>query len=341
MKLSFVFPIIKKENILDFWEEFKKSHFFGMVDEYESIFVVSKTDSNNINSLSEIVKKDKNIKVVVMNKDFVYNRAFREALPYITGEITLLGDVGIDNNGEIFLDMLKEYEDGADVVQVKFERRGFGGFIKRCADGVYNFFVRMFSENRDILNIPSLALFERTVIDIFKALPLKANFLRNAYYLEGINMRTLYINKTTPVYKNKFDIKTGGLIAACILSGATLLCALAIILTNVLLSPPVILNIGLVLVLVISFLSIFIALSKHILDVRCDKVYMDVKMTSTINTEERPEPDIKVKAKPKTNTAKKSASKAQPKAKAEAKTPSKAKQPAAQKKNTAKTAKKN
>ncbi|MDR0850603.1 MAG: hypothetical protein LBN07_03940 [Christensenellaceae bacterium] len=302
MKLSFVFPVINKENILSFWEEFKRSRFFGQVGEYETIFVVSKTDNNSINELSEATKKDGNIKIIVMNKDFAYNRAFREVLPFVTGGVVLLGDVGIENNGEIFEEMLKEYESGAEVVQVKIKQSGFGGFVTRCAGGVYNFFVKMFSENKDILNVPSLGLIDGVVIDIFKELPYKANFLRNAYYLEGVEMRTLYIDKV-PVYKNKFNLKTGGLVAACALSGVTLLCLLALILINALWVPPVFLNIALSLVLIISFLSIFISLSKHVLDVRCDKICFDTRMVSTINTEkERPEPDIKV-AKPRRKSA--------------------------------------
>jgi len=273
MKLSYIFPITKNINLEQFLTDFKNSGFFKANKDYEFIFTLKK-DDDNITYLKTLINAENNVKAIVLDKEFTCGTGFRESLEYISGDAALLGDVNIDNNAQIFEQMLTEYNSGAGLVQVKKDSGPFADFFKRAGKACYNFFVKAYAGNTDYMGVPSLLLANRTVLEIFKALPEKANFLKNASYLEGIEIRTVFINQKTPVYKNNYKIKSGSLMIGLVSALVFVLALVALIVVNCFASGInyAVFNIVMAFVLLLSVVFVFIGLTKHILDVRMDRL---------------------------------------------------------------------
>ena len=273
MKISYVFPITSlKTDVKAFFEEFSKTKFFKKYKEdYELFFVVDKENPDAIKATKALIKNNKSIKLLELENIFNYGTAFKLCVPYIKGEVVLLGDVKYADNAKVFEDMMIKHKEGADVVHVREKKTGFKAFVDKCSDKVYNMFVKLFTGKEDHRGLLSIGLLDDLVIDVLSELPEKANFLRNCKSLEGVVIDSVEIEPAADKYKVDYAVKTFSLVASLVMSIVFILSVGAMVAIN-LIKPDslVFVNIVLAFLMVISLFSIFIMINKHILDVRND-----------------------------------------------------------------------
>lgn len=273
MKLTYVFPVTGlKTDVKAFFNEFSKTKFFKKYQEdYELFFVADSENKEVISSAKAMIKTNKNIKLLELEKAFNYGEAFKFCLSYIKGDITLLGDVEYDDNATVFEDMMQKHKEGADVVHVKEKKYGFKAFVDKALGSVYNMFTKLFTSKEDDRGLLSLGLVDKLVTDVLTEIPEKTNFLRNCKTLEGIEVASVEIEPTQKKYKPEYFINTPSLISSIVMFAVFVLSIGAIVAINVVKAKEIVfLNIILIFVLFVSLLSIFILLNKHILDIRSD-----------------------------------------------------------------------
>jgi hypothetical protein len=273
MKISYVFPITSlKTDVKAFFEEFSKTKFFKKYKEdYELFFVVDKENPDAIKATKALIKNNKSIKLLELENIFNYGTAFKLCVPYIKGEVVLLGDVKYPDNAKVFEDMMIKHKEGADIVHVKERKQGFGAFVDKCCDKVYNMFVKMFTGKEDHRGLLSIGLLDDLVIDVLSELPEKANFLRNCKSLEGVVIDSVEIEPAAHKYKVDYAVKTFSLVASLVMAIVFIVSIGAIVAVNLIKPDSLIfINIVLAFLMVISLFSIFIMINKHILDVRND-----------------------------------------------------------------------
>lgn len=112
---------------------------------------------------------------------------------------------------EYFSALLREYENGADIVYTKknvepkniFQR--ISNWFKKVGDSIYQFFVKLFFKNKDLKVFNSFQLFSQDVAQIIADMPQKNTYLRNFDCWNGYNV---VVNNTvsseTRVRKLKF-----------------------------------------------------------------------------------------------------------------------------------------
>ena len=98
-------------------------------------------------------------------------------MPYISGDVALLGDTTTEKLDLIFEKMLAKQEKGANIVHVKKKHSKFKEFFKNCANAFYNFLVKLFTGKKDSGCVTSIVLLDKLVVDVLSVLPDKSNFL--------------------------------------------------------------------------------------------------------------------------------------------------------------------
>ena len=273
MKISYVFPVISlTADIKGFFENFSKTKFFNKYkDDYEMFFIMDKANEQGIKIVKSMIKTNKSIKLLELEKVFNYGAAFRFCVPYIKGDVTLLGDIMYESNDVVFEEMMVKHKAGANIVHVKEKKYGFKAFVDKCFEKVYNLFVRLFTGKEDDRGLLSMGLLDSFVIDVLSELPEKSNFLKNCRDIDGVVIDSIEIEPTENKHKPDFFVKTFSLIASIVMASVFVLSIGAMIAVNAVKPNTLIaLNIILIFVMLISLLSIFIMLNKHILDVRND-----------------------------------------------------------------------
>ncbi len=286
MKLTYVFPVMGlKTDVKAFYKEFSKTKFFKKYEEsYELFFVADSKNKDVITAVKGMIKTNKSIKLLELEDVFNYGVAFSYCVPYIKGDVTLLGDIAYDDNATVFEEMMSKHKEGANIVHVKEKKYGFKAMIDKCFGSVYNVFTKLFTGKEDDRGLLSLGLLDKLVTDVLSELPEKSNFLRNCKSLEGIEITSIEIEPATSKYKPDYLIATPSLISSIIMLVAFILSIGAIVVVNIVKSEVILfLNIILIFVLFISLLSIFILLNKHILDIRNDNYSADNAVVGKFN----------------------------------------------------------
>lgn len=283
MKINYLFPVFKNNNCNEFLEKFLNSRFFNTYKDYKIIFCCSKLNNSNLKYLKNKCKENKKIKLLIFDKDFTYNDAFDEATKIFDGDVVLLGDLEIEKIDVVFEKCLEKHKNGANVVHVVKKHKGFKGFIANFLGRAYNFFIKIFTNKRDRLNIISLGLIDKNLIELFKVLPKKRCFLKNTKNLLGFESRTVYVSSSTKTYNLNFKKMSGSLKTVLISAGCCALALLLIILLNALLSVFAFVNIVLIGIILISLILISLFLPKHIFDVRNFKTKKEIFDIKEIN----------------------------------------------------------
>ncbi len=285
MKLTYVFPITNQKYDLEtFFKNFSQEKFFKKYKSWELFFVVDSHNETCKASVEKLAKTNKNIKVIELDKKFNYGTGFKACVPYISGDVTLLGDLEYPNNAQLFEQMIEKYEKGANIVHVKKARKGAKAFFGRLAGSTYNLFVKMFTGRKDALAVTSLQLLDRLVIDVLSTLPDKSNYLRNCVGLEGITTDVVEIDEKDPCYKVDYFVRTTSSLLALVMSIVTVFSMLLLILTNTVGTKNILaLNVILIFTTLVSFVAVLITINKHILDVRNDKLRSQHNISKSVN----------------------------------------------------------
>lgn len=203
MKINCLFPIFEENNAKLFFDKFFKSSFYEQNKNCSLLIYVNSKDENNIKTLKSLTKKHKNILLNLVEKDFNYNDVFLNAIQTYSCDVLLLGDTQIENIDRLFNALIEKHLNGANIVHIKKKSNKFETFFKNIFSKFYNFFVNLFSYQNDALNVTSLGLIDKNIIDVLLSLPNKATRLKNCTKMYGFNIDYLYIDKNIKTYKPK------------------------------------------------------------------------------------------------------------------------------------------
>ena len=180
----------------------------------------------------------------------------------------MLGDCKIEKIDVVFNKCLEKQKQGANIVHVVKRFYKFKGFITNVLYGVYNFFVKIFTNKKDRLNLVSLGLIDKDVLDLLKELPRKRCFLKNTKNLFGFETRSIYIEGNTKTYRPNYKEKTTSIKITYTASIIFCLSLVLMVVLNCLLKIPTIINVLLSFVILAGIILMAIFLPKHFFDVR-------------------------------------------------------------------------
>lgn len=122
MQLSIVIPVYNGQdnilNVYSFTKEILKNNFY-----YEIIFVNDGSTDKTQDILSEISKKDKNIKVINLSKNQGQHKALVEGFKIAKGDIIISNDCDLECSPEYIPQLVNEIKEGYDIVCCVREKR--------------------------------------------------------------------------------------------------------------------------------------------------------------------------------------------------------------------------
>ncbi|MCM8786313.1 MAG: glycosyltransferase family 2 protein, partial [Candidatus Omnitrophica bacterium] len=93
--------------------------------EYEIIFVNDASTDNSLEILKKYAYKDKRIKIINLSRRFGYNQGLVAGLNYAKGDAVITLDADLQDPPELISELIKKWEEGADIVHtIRKERKG-------------------------------------------------------------------------------------------------------------------------------------------------------------------------------------------------------------------------
>lgn len=144
---------------------------------YELIYVNDKSPDNAMEVLRQVAGQDRRVIVISHARNFGGQAAYTTGLKYCTGDAAILLDGDIQDPPELFPELVKQWNEGYDVVYGERIRRKGNWFWRLC----YKIFYRIFKKMA-YLNIPldasDFGLMSRRVIDAINTMPENDRYIR-------------------------------------------------------------------------------------------------------------------------------------------------------------------
>jgi len=214
MQYSVVVPVFNEEEVISYtFERLKKT--LDTMGSYEIIFVDDGSEDKSYEILSEIARKNENIKVISFTRNFGHQEAVSCGIHYAASDACIIIDADLQDPPEVLPQMAEIWKSGVDIVYGKrTKRKGESGFKKLTAWGFYRFLSLMGAQK-----IPKYTgdfrLIDKRVVEFLNSLPEKNRFLRGISAWGGFSSQAFEFERDerkfgTTKYTLKKMIKLSG-----------------------------------------------------------------------------------------------------------------------------------
>ena len=187
-KLSVVIPMYFEEEVAyKCYERVKKVCTSLENMEHELVFVDDGSQDDTLNILKGIASKDSNVKVLSFSRNFGHQCAVTAGLQAITGDVVCIIDADLQDPPECIVEMLKLWQEGADVVYAKRKTREGESFFKLATAKAFYKFLSKMAEVDIPRDTGDFRLVDRKVIDAINKMPEHNKFLRGLFSWMGFN----------------------------------------------------------------------------------------------------------------------------------------------------------
>jgi len=179
MLLSVIVPCYNEELVLKATYERLSSVLCAMSDlTYELIFVNDGSQDQTQQILKDLRLRDPHVKVLLLSRNFGHQIAVSAGLEQATGEAIVIIDADLQDPPEVIPEMVDHWRRGSHVVYgIRIQRAGESTFKRWTAKGFYRIINRL-SETKMPLDAGDFRLLDRRVVEVIKAMPERARFLR-------------------------------------------------------------------------------------------------------------------------------------------------------------------
>lgn len=191
MLLSVIIPCYNEEAVLRATHERLTSVLSGMNEDYELVFVDDGSRDNTQQILAELQLFDPHIRLLFLSRNFGHQIAVSAGLEEAAGAAVVIIDADLQDPPELIPKMVELWREGYQVVYgVRLEREGESKFKLWTAKVFYRLINRL-SETKMPLDAGDFRLIDRKVLDVLKAMPERARFLRGMVSWAGFRQIAL------------------------------------------------------------------------------------------------------------------------------------------------------
>ena len=206
--LSLVIPVYNEQEVL------KDS--FARMDAamqstgyaYEIVYVNDGSRDNTLNQLRELAAEHKQVKVLSFSRNFGHQLAVTCGMDAAKGDALIIIDVDLQDPPELIPQMVKMWEDGADIVYGKRLKRKGETLFKKLTASMYYRLLSWMSAYPIPLDTGDFRLIGRNVADLFLQMREHNRFLRGMSAWMGFNAVPIeYERQERFAGKTKYTLK--------------------------------------------------------------------------------------------------------------------------------------
>jgi dolichol-phosphate mannosyltransferase len=179
MLFSVIVPCYNEELVLRATHQRLSAVFSAMPEVgYELVYVNDGSQDSTQQILAEIQKQDTHVRVVRLSRNFGHQIAVSAGIELAVGDAVVIIDADLQDPPEVIPEMIARWHEGNHVVYgIRLEREGESRFKLWTAKAFYRLINRL-SETKMPLDAGDFRLLDRQVIEVLKAMPERARYLR-------------------------------------------------------------------------------------------------------------------------------------------------------------------
>lgn len=207
-KLSLVVPVFNEQEVMP--ESFRrtKAAMDGLGYPYEMIYIDDGSRDDTWSILSEIAEKNPSVTALRFSRNFGHQLAVTAGMDAADGDAVIIMDADLQDPPEVIADMVKAWEQGADIAYGKRLKRHGETIMKKFTAWCYYRLLSAMSAYPIPLDTGDFRLLDRKVADKFKELREHNRFLRGMSAWMGYNAVPVeYVRHERAAGKTKYSLK--------------------------------------------------------------------------------------------------------------------------------------
>ncbi len=157
----------------------------GMGEPYELLFVNDGSRDATPQMLDELSARDPMVKVVHFARNAGHQAAVSAGMDYASGEAVVIIDADLQDPPEVIPEMARLWREGAQVVYGKRKSRAGEGLLKKWTAKWFYRLLRKLAGDAFPEDTGDFRLADRKVVDVVKAMPEHARYLRGMFAWAG------------------------------------------------------------------------------------------------------------------------------------------------------------
>ena len=159
--------------------------------DFEIICVDDGSRDNTLEQLVSISKTDPRVTVLEFSRNFGKEAAMTAGIDATTGDCVIPIDADLQDPPALIAEMLKKWQDGAEVVLAKRVDRSSDSYAKRTTAVMFYRLYNALSHLQIPENVGDYRLMDRAVVDALKQLPERQRFMKGLFAWVGFKTVTI------------------------------------------------------------------------------------------------------------------------------------------------------
>jgi dolichol-phosphate mannosyltransferase len=175
--LSLVIPIFNEEKLIDELVNRTISSIESFIQDYEVIFVDDGSTDTSLERILSWQKKNRNIKILSLSKNFGHQAAYSAGLEYARGDIVAMMDGDLQDPPELLWEMYSKIrEEDYDVVSgLRTGRKGKNGRV--FYEKLFHHLFKLIGEINNMENSGNYSMMKREAVDALLSMKEKVRYL--------------------------------------------------------------------------------------------------------------------------------------------------------------------
>lgn len=174
--------------------------------DFEVICIDDGSSDDTLEKLITIAKKDHRFNIIELSRNFGKEAALTAGIDKSIGDAVIPIDADLQDPPELILEMITEWQKGAEVVLAHRINRSSDSFFKQKTALLFYRFHNHLSSIKIPENVGDFRLMDRIAVDALKQLPEKHRFMKGLFSWIGFKTVTLnYERKARVSGKTKFS----------------------------------------------------------------------------------------------------------------------------------------
>ncbi len=187
MKVSLIVPVYNEEQAIALFYQAVRQEALLRAYTVEIVFVNDGSSDHTGEFAQALALADDNVLVVNFSRNFGKEAALFAGLEYASGEAIIPMDVDLQDPVNVVPTLIREWQNGADVVLAKRHDRSSDSYLKRHAAGMFYQVLNVIASTKIEENVGDFRLMDRKVVDVVRTLPEQQLFMKGVLSWAGFN----------------------------------------------------------------------------------------------------------------------------------------------------------
>jgi glycosyltransferase involved in cell wall biosynthesis len=191
MLLSVVIPIYNETEVIPLLVPRLRDVLGKLQLPYEVVFVDDGSSDTSLDLLRAAAAEDSRLRVVSFSRNFGHQTAITAGLDFATGDAVVIMDADLQDPPELLAEMVREYENGFEVVSAQRVSREADTFFKRKSAAAFYWIMQKLVDKRIQPEVGDFRLLSRPAVDAVRQFREQHRFMRGLIAWLGLKEKLI------------------------------------------------------------------------------------------------------------------------------------------------------